>query len=172
MKVKNLLLAVVLWQSAAATTLEQIPKVNPSLTEDGSSLNQNSDLALELADAQLFLLAQKSEINILKQHLKESQKSEARLRTESTSISVGSFTISKIHFANLSLSVGGFLLLTVVFLLWKLKRDGNSLRAAKLKLTDLEEEYDQHIKTALDREQKIRRQLQDEINRRKINNAS
>ena len=155
MKVKNLLLAVVLWQSAAATTLEQIPKVNTSLTEDGSSLNQNSDLALELADAQLFLLS-----------------SEARLRTESTSISVGSFTISKIHFANLSLSVGGFLLLTVVFLLWKLKRDGNSLRAAKLKLTDLEEEYDQHIKTALDREQKIRRQLQDEINRRKINNAS
>ena len=170
MNVKTLLVGFVLWQGAAENTVKQIPKVTPSLSENGAALNPNSDLALELADAQLFLLAQKSEINSLKQQLNELQKSEAKLRSQVSIIDVGSVTMLKTQFVTLILLVAGFLLLTVFFLLWKLKRDGKSCRESNLKLSDLEEEYDHHIKTALDREQKIRRQLQDEINRRKINN--
>lgn len=170
MKVSTLLLVFVLWQSTEAKAMEQIPKTVTNA--EVASLSQESDLAQELADAQLFLLAQKSEINILNQHLKEAKSSEAKLRAESSTIAVGGFEMTKSQFIDLSLAVSGFLLLLVVILFWKMKRDSKSGSEAKVKLAELEEEYDQHIKTALEREQKIRRQLQDEINRRKISDAS
>ena len=36
-------------------------------------------------------------------------------------------------------------------------------------LQDLEDEFEEHRKTAVEREQKIRRQLLDEINKQKVN---
>ena len=38
---------------------------------------------------------------------------------------------------------------------------------AKRALSEMEEEFEEHRKTALEREQKVRRQLQDEINKQK-----
>lgn len=169
MKVTTLLLVFALWQSTAAKSVDQIPKVNAVAEID---VNQHSELGQELADAQMFLLAQKLEIQTLNQRLTAVKISEAKLKAESSTISVGGLRMPKKEFVEVSLAVSGILLLSVLILIWKMKRDSKSGLEARAKLVELEQEYDQHIKTALEREQKIRRQLQDEINRRKILDAS
>lgn len=59
------------------------------------------------------------------------------------------------------------LLLLVAVLLYKFKRNNTLTQQAKGALQNLEEEYEQHRRKALEREQKISRKLQDEINKNK-----
>lgn len=145
-----------------------------NITAENSSdqLLPQSELAIELADAQLFLLTQKAEIKILRQQLASAKASEASLRAESGFISYGNLDIDKNKFVNGFLISLGFFAAVLISLFWKIKRSSLRVREAETKLNDLEVEHEQHIKTALEREQKIRRQLQDEINRRKISDAS
>jgi septal ring factor EnvC (AmiA/AmiB activator) len=59
------------------------------------------------------------------------------------------------------------LLLSVFVFIFKFKRSNTLTKEAQEKLTDTEAEYDAHRQTALEREQQLRRKLQDEINKQK-----
>lgn len=62
--------------------------------------------------------------------------------------------------------VGGLLVLLVAFII-KFKNSNAVTRATKKALQEMDEEFEEHRRTALEREQKVRRQLQDEINKQK-----
>ena len=62
--------------------------------------------------------------------------------------------------------IGGLLVLLIVFIV-KFKKSNAITRAAKKTLQELDEEFEEHRRVALEREQKVRRQLQDEINKQK-----
>ena len=66
-------------------------------------------------------------------------------------------------------SIIGVLLLLVFTFIYKFKTSNSITKAAKKSLEETEQEFEEHRRVALEREQKVRRQLQDEINKQKGN---
>ena len=62
--------------------------------------------------------------------------------------------------------IGGLVLVAGIFI-FKYNSSNQITSNANQKLTDLEEEFTQHRASAIEREQKVRRQLQDELNKNK-----
>ena len=62
--------------------------------------------------------------------------------------------------------IGGLLTLLLIFI-FKFKNSNSVTKAAKKALAETEEEFEEHRRSALEREQKVRRQLQDELNKQK-----
>ena len=56
-------------------------------------------------------------------------------------------------------------LILLLFFIYKFKNSNTVTLAAKSQLADVEKEYESHKKTALEREQKVMRKLQDELNK-------
>lgn len=66
-------------------------------------------------------------------------------------------------------SIIGVLLLLLFTFIYKFKSSNSITKAAKKSLEETEQEFEEHRRVALEREQKVRRQLQDEINKQKGN---
>ncbi len=64
-------------------------------------------------------------------------------------------------------SIIGILALGLIFFLFKFKNSNAVTKKAKTDLAEIEEEFEQHRKNSMEREQKLRRQLQDEINKQR-----
>lgn len=64
-------------------------------------------------------------------------------------------------------SVIGFLGLILVFLFFKFKNSNAVTREAKMKLAEIEAEFEEHRQKNLEQQQVLRRKLQDEINKNK-----
>ena len=62
--------------------------------------------------------------------------------------------------------VAGLLLLLILFI-YKFRNSNFLTQQAKVALADLEKEYEDHRRKALEREQKVSRRLQDELNKNK-----
>jgi len=59
------------------------------------------------------------------------------------------------------------LLVLLILFIYKFKSSNSVTKIARNNLADIEEEFEEHRRNALEREQKVRRQLQDEINKQK-----
>jgi hypothetical protein len=55
----------------------------------------------------------------------------------------------------------------LLFFIYKFKNSNTITKQAKKALLETEEEYEEYRRNSLEREQKVRRQLQDEINKQK-----
>ena len=64
------------------------------------------------------------------------------------------------------LIIGTLTVLLMIFIT-KFKRSNSVTIQTKLTLKEVETEFEEHRKIALEREQKVRRQLQDELNKQK-----
>ena len=64
--------------------------------------------------------------------------------------------------------IAGLLGLLLLFI-YRFKNSNTITRNANKALAEIEEEFEEHRKVALEREQKVRRQLQDELNKQKSN---
>lgn len=83
------------------------------------------------------------------------------------SISVFGIQLSKVTY-NLSLwSLIVILILALTYFIFKFSKSNILTKEAKDNLAEIEEEFDKHRKNTLDKEQKLRRQLQDEINKQR-----
>ena len=60
------------------------------------------------------------------------------------------------------------LLVFLLVFIYKFKKSNVVTKMTKRALVDLENEYEEHRRVALEREQKVRRQLQDEINKHEV----
>lgn len=89
------------------------------------------------------------------------------LTTEKQSISLFGNQLGKSFFKTLMFSIIGILIILLVFFISKFKQSNNITIHTKGALKEVEEEFDSHRKTALEREQKVMRKLQDELNKQK-----
>ena len=92
---------------------------------------------------------------------------------------LGATTVEKdsMSFFGIQISKGGYnvimwiivLILLVLFMLFvvRFRRSNILTQEAKLALAELETEYEEHRRKSLEREQKISRKLQDELNKQK-----
>jgi len=106
-------------------------------------------------------------LGALKLDLKKADTVRAKLLEEKQQISFLNIGMSKGLFKGLSLTVIGVLIFLLIVFVDRFQR-GNSLTKSTLsRLRELENDFDNFRKKAMDREQKVGRRLQDEINRQK-----
>jgi len=86
---------------------------------------------------------------------------------EKDSMSFFGAQVSKITYNLILWTIIGALLLFLLLFIYKYRRSNVLTQEAKVKLADVEAEYEDHRRKALEREQKISRQLQDESNKYK-----
>lgn len=121
----------------------------------------------ELDSTNLVVSEQQKEINDLKTNLSTTQASLDATNKEKDSMALFGMQMSKSGYNMLMwIIIAGLLALLVLFI-YKFKNSNAVTKQAKKSLAEIEEEFEEHRKVALEREQKVRRQLQDELNKQK-----
>ena len=110
---------------------------------------------------------QKQEIESLKGQLQNTQTTLGETEAEKNSMTLFGMQLGKTNYNVLMWSIVAALFALLIFFILKFKGSNSLTRDAKLKLEEVEAEFEEHRKIALEREQKVRRQLQDEINKNK-----
>lgn len=123
----------------------------------------------ELSDTQTIVNSQAKEIIDLKANLSNTQTKLDKTTNEKNNMALFGLQMSKTGYNMLMWSIIAGLLAFLIFFIYKFKNSHLITKEAKKALEEIEEEFDEHRKTALEREQKVRRQLQDELNKQKSN---
>jgi len=123
----------------------------------------------DLAETQTVVDSQAREISGLKDKLSNTQSTLDDTIEEKDSMALFGIPMSKGGYSTLMWSIIGALFVTLLIFIYKFKNSNSVTRQAKLSLSETEEEFEEHRRVALEREQKVRRQLQDEINKQKNN---
>ncbi len=114
-----------------------------------------------------MVTAQANEITNLKTSLSNTESTLNSTNEEKENISLFGIQMSKDNYKVLMWGIVAGLLALLLLFIYKFKGSNSSTREAKLKLSEVEVEFEDHRRTALEREQKVRRQLQDELNKQK-----
>ena len=109
--------------------------------------------------------SQQTTIENLNTQLEETTTKLNSVTEEKDSMSLFGAMISKATYNFVLWTVIIALLLLLLLFIFKFRRSNILTQEAKVKLADLETEYEDHRRRALEREQRISRQLQDEINK-------
>lgn len=110
---------------------------------------------------------QKATIDSLQASIKSSNKNIETLTNEKQSISFLGMQIKKTTFKSILFFIIGALALLLAFFISKFKQSNSITQHTKEALKELEDEYNEHRTKALEREQKVMRKLQDELNKNK-----
>lgn len=110
---------------------------------------------------------QQAEIEKLKTDLAAVNQKITDLNTEKDSISLLGLQLSKASYQTLMWGIIGVLAVLWLFFAYKFKSSNSITKEANIKLAETELEFEEHRKRALEREQQVRRKLQDEINKNK-----
>ena len=121
----------------------------------------------DLADTQAIVNTQSKEIEDLKANLTSTQDTLNKTNKEKDSMSLFGIQMSKTNYNVLMWSIIGVSLALLLLFIYKYKNSNAITKEAKNNLAEIEEEFEEHRRNALEREQKVRRQLQDELNKQK-----
>ncbi|HNQ28221.1 MAG TPA: tRNA (guanine-N1)-methyltransferase [Aquaticitalea sp.] len=120
-----------------------------------------------LDETKAIVSAQTNEINGLKEELASTNATLNTTREEKDNILLFGMQMSKSSYSALMWSIIGGLFLLLVIFIYNYNKSNRITRQSKQALADIEEEFEEHRRNALEREQIVRRQLQDEINKHK-----
>ncbi len=146
-------------QSYEVVKKNWIEKLKSHTLDSLKAVHQN------LAKTEQIIANQTKEITQLKSSLSNTETDLKNTNKEKDSMSILGIQVSKTGYNGLMWSIIGALLVFLLFFVYKFKNSNAITKEARLKLSETEEEFEEHRKTALEREQKVRRQLQDEINK-------
>lgn len=128
------------------------------------SLNQVKSEVLKSSEV---INQQGEELAQLKDNLNNTKLKLDNTIAEKDSMQLFGLQISKTGYSTIMWSVIGILLLLLFLFVYKFNASNSITNSTKKKLLEVEEEFEEHRRVALEREQKVRRQLQDEINKQK-----
>ncbi len=109
----------------------------------------------------------KKNIIELNKKLAETSNNLTSVTEEKDSMSILGILVSKATYSIILWTMITGLLLLLLFFIYKFRTSNILTQEAKTSLSDLEIEYEDHRRRALEREQKISRQYQDELNKNK-----
>ncbi len=110
---------------------------------------------------------QKEEISTLNQTLSSTNNDLAASKEKENGIYLFGILLQKTTYNLILWAIIAILLLLTGVFVMKFRGSNSVTRDAKLKLEETEAEFDNHRQRALEREQQLRRKLQDELNRQK-----
>ena len=122
---------------------------------------------IEIQNANGIIQKQKNTIDNLKSSLDDSTNKISALEGEIQSISLLGIQFKKAAFKTILFTIIGALAFLLVVFMGKYKRSNQVTKETKDNLKEVEEEFEIHRKRALEREQKVMRKLQDELNKQK-----
>jgi len=108
---------------------------------------------------------QTSEISSLNTNLSSTQKNLENTNLEKDSMNFFGSQMSKGSYQTMMWTIAAVLLLGLLLFIFRFKNSNTLTRQAKRKLTELELDFDDYKRKALEKEQKLGRQLQDERNK-------
>ncbi|MFK7831656.1 MAG: tRNA (guanine-N1)-methyltransferase [Winogradskyella sp.] len=121
----------------------------------------------ELESSEKVVGNQAKEIEGLKTKLADTQTNLEQTDSEKNNMALLGMQTSKTNYNVIMWSIIAGLFALLLFFIYKFKGSNSSTREAKHKLEEVETEFEEHRRNALEREQKVRRQLQDELNKQK-----
>lgn len=121
----------------------------------------------DLNDTQIIVENQAKEIEGLKLNLNNTKTSLDDTIAEKDSMELFGLPMSKPNYSLTLWSIVGVLSALLLFFIYRFKNSNSITKQAKNSLSEIEEEFEDHRRNALEREQKVRRQLQDMINEQK-----
>ncbi len=137
------------------------------LTLKAHVLDSLNTINKNLENSENTVANQAKEIEDLKAKLDNTQTTLDQTNTEKNNMALLGMQTSKTNYNVIMWSIIAGLTALLLFFIYKFKNSNSLTRDAKLKLEEVETEFEDHRRTALEREQKVRRQLQDEINKNK-----
>lgn len=141
--------------------LIELNKIKKNIFDTITSANES------IKDLSATISNNKSEIDDLNTKLQETTNNLKNVTEEKDSISFFGALISKGTYNFILWSIIFGLLLFLLFFIYRFRNSNFLTHQAKTALADVEGEYEDHRRRALEREQKISRQLQDELNKNK-----
>lgn len=130
-------------------------------------LDSVKDLKETIAHKESLLLKEKSNIEETKKLLTQTEIDLNISLKKESSIDILGIKLSKVVYNLLLWGIIVLLLLGLSYFIFKFFRSNVLTKEAKNNLVDVEQEFEQHRKKTLVREQKLRRKLQDEINKQR-----
>jgi hypothetical protein len=128
------------------------------------SINKYKSLIIEKEN---LLKSERNNIEKTKKILSKTKSDLDIANKKENSISLFGIQMSKISYNILLWSIIIILILGLSYFIFKFFRSNILTKEAQDNLFDVEQEFEQHRKKSLEREQKLRRQLQDEINKQR-----
>lgn len=116
------------------------------------------------------IAAHESTISTLNKKLEETTNNLTGVTEEKDNMSFLGLSVSKGAYNTILWSIILGLLGLMLLFMFRFRRSNILTQEAKSSLSELEEEYEDHRRRALEREQKVNRQLQDELNKQKKSN--
>ncbi len=121
----------------------------------------------KFSDATSKIQNQKKEIEKLNTTINTTKSDLDNITQEKDSIGLFGMRMSKLTYNTILWSIILGLLATTLLFLFKFKNSHSVTKHAKTTLGEIEEEFETHKKSSLEREQVLRRKLQDEINKQR-----
>lgn len=121
----------------------------------------------ELIETKNTLSEKEKEIASLSSTLKSTNQDVTNLNNQKDSMSFFGTLISKPLYNTILWSIIGILLAALIIYILRFSKSNSITNESNSKLEELQEEYDGHRQRSLEREQQLRRKLQDEINKQK-----
>lgn len=121
----------------------------------------------ELDNLEATVSTQAQNIDDLNNELANTKTTLDNTIAEKDSMSLFGMQMSKPNYSLILWSIIGLLSALLLFFIYKFRNSNAITKQAKRSLAETEEEFEEHRRIALEREQKVRRQLQDEINKQK-----
>jgi hypothetical protein len=141
--------------------INSLEKLRDNVLDTLNSINKKTIvLNTEIAE-------NKSNIIELNKKLAETSSNLTSVTEEKDSMSIFGIFVSKTTYSTILWTMIAGLLLLLLFFIYKFRTSNMLTQEAKTSLSDLEIEYEDHRRRALEREQKISRKYQDELNKNK-----
>ncbi|MEN8787885.1 MAG: tRNA (guanine-N1)-methyltransferase [Flavobacteriaceae bacterium] len=144
--------------------LINLNKIRKNVLDTINEANKNA------AELKSTITIHETSIAELNKQLENTKNNLNSVTEEKDSISLLGAMVSKSTYNFILWTVIAGLLMLLLLFIYKFRNSNFLTQEAKSKLSDLEVEYENHRRRALEREQKISRQLQDEINKYKKTN--
>ncbi|MCL7765373.1 hypothetical protein MPF19_18275 [Polaribacter sp. Z014] len=132
-------------------------------------LDSVKSLKKKISEKENLLITERNGIKETKTLLDKTKLDLDAALIKENSISVLGLQLSKTTYNLLLWSLIVILLLALSYFIFKFSKSNVLTKEAKDNLADIEQEFEKHRKNTLEKEQKLRRQLQDEINKQRNN---
>ena len=133
----------------------------------GNVLDSLSSIKKELGDTKKIVDVQASEITNLKDDLKITNDNLSAVTKEKDNIKFLGMPMTKSAYNSLLWAIIFSLVALLLFFIFKYRSSNSITTQAQDLLADTEKEFEAYKAKALEREQKVRRELQDELNKQK-----
>jgi len=133
------------------------------------TMDSLSAVRKELVDTKSVVDTQSKEISELKNTLSSTETNLNNTIEEKDNMALFGIPMSKGNYSMLMWIIIAVLIVLLLFFIYRYRNSNTVTKQARLSLAETEEEFEEHRRVALEREQKVRRQLQDELNKHKNN---